>query len=307
MRIMPRTLWIVLALGCGTAPGAGDAAAPDDAGLVDVPSDAGASDDAGAIDDAGFEPDAGVLPAPTLLIDADFEDREVGEGCWGEDGFDESFSLSVRDDTHVFEGATACRLGVPEGRQGFGAFGGILNRRLGQLVKGDEIWIRIALYVPSDWQFNEGRSKFLRLRTFAADGGESRGYLDWYLASRDDSRPHHWIYEGTHRWSRWGTPETQVQRDTWETYEVYYYLDELPVDEGGMGRVRVWKNGALVGEATGQRTLVEATDVARGLNIFTWFGNEGAPRDQVLWIDSLQVAVEEPPARDAAGNPFLGG
>lgn len=264
------------------------------------------SDAAPAPDDDGGPADAGALE-PVLVVDADFEGSTLGEGCGGEDGFDESFSLSVRDDAHVFRGEAACRLGVPEGRNGFGSFGGIIDGKLGELEKGDEIWIRLALYVPGDYVFNDGRSKFIRLRTFAADGGDSRGYLDWYLASRDDSQPHHWIYEGTHRWSRAGGPEHQIVRDAWETYEIYYRLDETPVSEGGEGRVRFWKNGELLADIEDQRTLVEATDVARGLLIFTYFGNEGSPRDQSVWIDDLQVAVEEPPLRDAAGNPFLGG
>ena len=70
--------------------------------------------------------------------------------------------------------------------------------------------------------------------------------------------------------------------------------------------MRLWKDGVLLGEITDQRTLVEATDVARNLLIFTYYDNDGAPRSQNLWIDRLQVALEEPPGRDADGNPYLG-
>lgn len=293
---------ILLCLGCAPAETATDAEADAPADSGRVVSDASAPD-AGDASDAG-PPDAGPPPA-ALVVDADFEDGALGDPCGGADGFDEPFSLSVRDDTHVFEGETACRLGVNEGSLGFGQLGGIINRRLGELSRGDELWLRISLYVPSDYVFTSGRSKFLRLRTYAADDGPSRGYLDWYLAPNHD-RPHAWIYEGSHMWRSYGSPEDNIQRDTWETYEIYYFLDDTPVDEGGEARVRLWKDGVLLGEITDQRTLVEATDVARNLLIFTYYDNDGAPRSQNLWIDRLQVAIEEPPGRDADGNPYLG-
>jgi len=306
-RSMRSVLLIALALAaCESTPEAdprsSDALAAD-AGPTDAAPD-GPRPDAARPD--AQTPDA-AAPEPVLVVDADFEDRALGDACGGPDGFDESFSRSVRDDTHVFRGEHACRLGVPQGRNGFGSFGGIINGKLGRLHAGDEVWIRLALYVPADFEFNEGRSKFVRLRTFEAAGEESWGYLDWYLATRDDRNPHHWIYEGTQQWRRKGNPAQQVVRDAWETYEVYYHLDDVPVSEGGDARIRLWKNGELVAEITDQRTLVEPDGFARGLLIFTYFGNEGSPRDQNLWLDDLQVAIEEPPLRDAAGNPFLGG
>ena len=237
-----------------------------------------------------------------LVVDARYDDGEDGAPC---EQFDEPF-LSVRDSTMAFEGDASCRISVNEGNQGWGNLGGTIVDAIGELGLGDEIWIRMSLYVPSDYQSNLGRSKFIRLRTFDTED-QSHGYLDWYLRGNYDAEETHWwIYEGTQRWSTTGVAADDVQRDTWETYEVYYRLDNVPTSEGGSALVRLWKNGVPLGEFTDQATLVLPDDIARGLLIFSYYGNEGSPRDQHMWIDKLQVATVEPPNRDENGNPFIG-
>ena len=94
-------------------------------------------------------------------------------------------------------------------------------------------------------------------------------------------------------------------RNEWDTYEFYLKLDNVPVSQGGTGRVRVWKNGVLLSDITNRETLKDATDVADLSYMFTYW-NGGAPQTQSLYLDDVVATNTTPAARDAQGNPMIG-
>ena len=235
----------------------------------------------------------------------------------GEQSFTSDGSRTIYTSEKSYSASTSIKLTAPEGKTGFGSFGGIINfpncseadgRRL---VKGDEIWTRVRLYIPSDWEFNSGRNKFLRYRVFNGEGdnAKSEGYNDLYIDGNPDVRnwqPFHFIFEGDPSWFSMGDESSFFERDAWTTVEMYLKLDNKKKSEGGDARVRVWINGLLIGDTGERKTLKTATSYIESLNFFTYYGNETSPKNQSIYIDDLIVTTESPLTKDVSGNRYIG-
>ncbi|MGH1343849.1 MAG: hypothetical protein ACRBN8_19990 [Nannocystales bacterium] len=236
----------------------------------------------------------------------------VGPGAFPQEN-SEVFSRTIHDHARAFDGTGSAQLGVAEGAQGFGQFGGILYvgqacAPTGRLEAGSEVWIRGRYFVPSDWEWLEpGHSnKFLRLRTFTAKG-PSAGYDDLYVQPHPgDNLGFRFIYEGVQQWRDIPTP-APFAVDEWTTIEYYVAFDHVTAADGGQARVRVWRDGALLADIDDRATLTEG-GYADDFLLFTYFGNDGAPKDQHLWVDDLVIATDQDPptAVDAAGNAMVG-
>lgn len=238
-----------------------------------------------------------------------FENGSVGAKTQSSstEDFDDAAGGSYFTDEQILSGNLAAKLTVTEGDTAFGRWGGIIN--FPQLLgKGDEIWFRVNTFFPEGFNWDSTSSgnllKFLRVHVQTSSGANS-GYNDWYLTPEATSIPHQFIYEGQQKWFYFGDPSDEIQRGRWETYEMYVKLDNIPVDQGGTARVRVWKDGRLLSEITGAETLNSSTDTSDRAHLFTYW-NGGAPKTQHMYVDDIVVTSDTPANRDANGNPMVG-
>ncbi|EON92747.1 hypothetical protein MARLIPOL_08339 [Marinobacter lipolyticus SM19] len=238
-----------------------------------------------------------------------FENGSVGaktQSSSSED-FDDAAGGTYFTDEQILSGNLAAKLTVTAGDTAFGRWGGIINFPE-VLKKGDEIWFRVNTFFPDGFNWDSTSSgnllKFLRVHVQTSSGANS-GYNDWYLTPEATTIPHQFIYEGQQQWFRFGAASDEIQRGRWETYEMYIKLDNIPVDQGGTARVRVWKDGRLLSEITGAETLNSATDTSDRAHLFTYW-NGGAPKTQHMYVDDIVVTSDTPANRDANGNPMVG-
>lgn len=227
----------------------------------------------------------------------------------GGDSFDGAAGGSSYDAGEVYEGNSSARLSVTGGETAFGVWGGIINHP-SDLVRGDEVWFRVRTFMPAGFNYDsyaEGSHlKFLRIHTQSASGA-NQGYNDWYInPTTRGEYAHKFIFEGQQQWSKFGDSATQRPvLGVWETYELYLKLDPTPVDSGGEARVKVWKNGILLGDFTNRYTLVDNDSVSDRTHIFTYW-NGGAPKTQHMWLDDVILTTDTPSAVDAEGNRYIG-
>jgi hypothetical protein len=186
------------------------------------------------------------------------------------------------------------------------------------LVKGETVHFQGSFYFPSatfDWTSNgEGAHlKFLRFRTESASGA-NEGYQDIYIdnawasgPARDGHLKH--IFEGSAAWTDSGV---NLAKDRWETIEFQVTFDDVPVDAGGQGRVRLWRyNGnqmQLILDITDRKTLVSPTSVAVLMYVFSYW-NGGSPQNNVMQADRLVLQFDQSRLveTDAQGNKIIGG
>ncbi|MBW4933406.1 polysaccharide lyase [Marinobacter sp. F4206] len=238
-----------------------------------------------------------------------FEEGTVGAKAQSSSGqdFDDACGGCYITDEQVLSGNKAAKLTVTGGATAFGEWGGIVNHPE-DLRKGDEIWFSVNTYFPPGFNYDStgqgGHLKFLRVLALKSSGANS-GFNDWYMNPEASAVPHKFIYEGQQEWFEFGDPSDEVQRGKWEHYEMYIKFDNVPVDQGGTAMVRVWKNGRLLREITGSRTLNEATNYSPRSHLFTYW-NGGAPKTQHMYVDNIVVTSDTPSNRDQYGNPMVG-
>ena len=234
----------------------------------------------------------------------------------GEEAFTSDAGQTYYSSTQSYSGNNSLQMEIRQGQQGFGAFGGIINfNNCGHvggrnLVKGEEIWIRMRMYIPSGFQWNRnGKNKFIRFRTYHNDSQGrpvSEGYNDLYLDSHDMWAPFKYIFEGAQQWYNMGQPNDWLQQGRWETVEFYLKLDNVKGSQGGNSMVRVWKNGNLIGETNARNTLKQSNSYVGALYLFTYWDNSGSHITQKLYVDDLVITTNTPSGRDANGNPYIG-
>lgn len=236
---------------------------------------------------------------------------------YGEQSFTSDGSRTIYTNEKSYSSSIGIKLTAPKGKTGFGSFGGIIKftnckdvdgRRL---VKGDEVWARVRLYIPSDWEFNSGRNKFLRFRASQGEGDQSfaEGHDDLYIDGNPGAKnwqPYHFIFEGEQKWYSMGDESHFFKRDSWTTVEYYLRFDDKTETEGGKAHVRVWIDGELIGDTGDRRTLQTAKSYVESLYFFTYYGNETSPKDQSIYVDDLLITTEKPLTFDSHGNRFLG-
>jgi len=232
-------------------------------------------------------------------IRADFEGFIDGVQAEGDGGFhDTTNDLAIRLDNKAYSGNMAALLDIKANTSGYGTWGGTFTfpEKLG---KGDEIWYRVSVNIPSGFDYDaDPWLKFMRIHT-------PDGHLDWYITNEGSKYPFQFIYEGEQVWSKFGTDNDRVQFDRWETYEMYIKLDNVSVDNGGESLVRVWKNGRLMGEFTDRQTLKSTTTKAGYALLFTYWNGENSP-SQSLMVDDIIITTDTPTKTDVNGNPFVG-
>ncbi len=239
---------------------------------------------------------------------------QVGQG--GPDEFTQTFSSTLYSDTEVGTGSESCQMGITQGSDGWAQWGAIYQFPT-QLSVGDDLWIRLSLYVPSTFNYTASPwLKFMRVLT-ASPTNNDQGYIDLYIVPPngtiwDDAlneqvaTPFAFYYEGNAIVRGVGSqPANNIATDEWETYEIYYHLDTVSKDDGGAGEVRIWKDNNLLADLTDQAVLADSATYAEAFYLFTyWNGN--APATQSLYVDDVEITNQTPANTDANGYPFIG-
>jgi hypothetical protein len=237
-----------------------------------------------------------------------------------------------RDDESYGPGQSV-ELNIRQSEDGYGNFGGIitLNSCGGRdLVKGDEIWIRLRAKFPLGFDYTaKPRLKFLRIRTNKYADCETNcneGYIDWYINPRGSIQgwydengkwvqyadiPYGIIKEAVsaplQNWKFFGDKTTSVALDQWLTYEWYVKLDSKSIANGGEAIIRAYKDGVLMAEITDRRTLDTDNSVATDFLFFTYW-NGLSPKTQKMYIDDLRIVTtpDIPSDVDTDSNPVIG-
>jgi hypothetical protein len=207
---------------------------------------------------------------------------------------------------HGSSGKSAA-LTITSGKSGSGEFGGILKLPK-NLKEGEEIWYRVRTYMPSSFDYRSSTFalKFMRTHTAQANGS-NRGYLDLYIRPngtyfyQSEIRPGQLQEDFSAQSSSSLRSNAAVQKEKWETYEVYYKFSSTP----GSGIARVWKDGKLMYENRKWETLASSSDYVDAVYLFTYW-NGHAPKTQTVYVDDIFVTNERPSNRDSAGNPYIG-
>lgn len=280
--------------GDGGSPGRDDAGEPHDDAATTPMEDAGAP----AID-------AGASPAFEPYFADGFEDHAEGTILSDVAPYDAA-GRSVVTREQAFRGSQSVRMEIREGdRGGFGEWGAIVPIAPA-VARGGEVWVRLHVYWPASFEFSASPwMKFLRLHNRRGDGSNG-GYNDLYVDQADATASVLRTIKEVHDvWAVYdGEP---IARDRWETYEMYLFVDDTPADAGGQGRVRIWRDGALIFDRTDVPTITGPDGTIDYFYLFTYWNDETPPNNH-CFVDDLVIATDAapPPNVDADGNRFIG-
>jgi hypothetical protein len=319
-------LYVILSLAfvaaCGGDGAAGEAAGVDGA-APDVRSEVGAGGAGGTPVDArasdvqpgdaptsdvgrgDVQPEEAAAASFTPYFADDFERYADGTPLTNRAPFDAA-GRTVASSNQAHSGDRSARMAIRSADAGgFGQWGGLLEIAP-PLAKGGEVWVRLYVYWPSSFVFNASPwMKFLRLHNRAGDG-KNAGYNDLYVDKADATTSVlRTIKEFHDVWAVYDGPP--LRRDAWERYEMYLRVDDLAVDQGGQGRVRIWRDDTLIFDRTDVPTITQADGTIDYFYLFTYWNDESPP-DNDCFIDDLVIATDRspPPNRDAAGNRYIG-
>ena len=244
--------------------------------------------------------------ASAWTVSEDYDAQGLNERCapFWDDGADSKVS-----NEQSISGNKSCRMAVPSGGKTWG--GGFVSPSF--LHKGDEAWIRFRLYLPLDFDYGAysagNKLKFIRMTVRDTSNDSIVGRLDWYWHREGSTSKFGKILERdkctTDCWETFGGANAEQVRGVWETYEMYAKFDHVSVNDGGEGRVRVWKNGILMADLTDRPTMWPGSDEVSSMMIFSHW-NGGSPKAQHLYFEDLIATNEVPGSSDAAGNPYIG-
>ncbi len=272
---------------------------PGDASIAD----AAAREDGAVGEDAAVREDAGASSFVPYLAE-DFESYADGTRLSGV--VFGSAGRTTASAEQAARGERSARMAIASGDGGgFGRWGGIVSIDP-PLEAGAEIWVRLDVYWPSGFEFSASPwMKFLRLHS-RFESRENGGYNDLYIDQTDGpTSVLRTIKEIHNRWEVYdGAP---IPRDRWERYEMYLSIDDRSVDEGGGGRVRIWRDGELIFDRTDVPTIPDAGGDIDAFYLFTYWNNERPP-DNHCFVDDLVIATSAspPPGRDPDGHVFIG-
>lgn len=276
----------------------------------------GASEDAAAdstASDAGPCVDAGVY---TPREHRTFEGGSVGELADGDatgfDGLLGGVDHVEFSDAFAASGTRAARFFMQASTTG--DQGAVI--RFSSPVSKGELWIRAYAYFPSGYAFvpNTEGQKFLRADMRSA-AGVYRGAWDYYIGSNgtylatgitagDVARDFYAIHCAYADGNPCRGIGPDVTRGAWHYYEYYLKLSEVTAE----GIIRAWVDGELHYEATGVKTLPDATDEIFQLKIFSGPQPGVYSQDQYAYVDEVLIASDaSPPTNsDLEGNAMIG-
>lgn len=266
------------------------------------------------------------------VVTHDFEDGKPGNIASGfvsglTGGFDDAADGSLYSTKHVYKGAQSGSTTIKTGDTGWSRWGGQFNLPT-DLGVGDELWWKVALYFPSDFQFDSGGGigKGMRIKTTSANATGNGGYIDNYFkGTKAGDCDMHAVFneasgntfsannpstkDGNNCDPKWNNASgfnrlnvgTEIPRDKWVVFEQYVKLSANP----DAGIYRMWQDGQLVFEDKKTWILVSPTAIADYTLLFTYW-NAGSPKDNTVWVDDVVLTNQRPDNTDSFGNPFLG-
>jgi len=235
----------------------------------------------------------------------DFESYTDGDSLSGGNPFDTA-GRTTASAQEAYRGAQSARMEILQGDNGgFGKWGAAVGINP-IIVEGGEIWLRLQVNWPASFQFTATPwMKFLRLHNRQGNG-DNAGYNDLYVHNADSTTSVLRTIKEIHDiWDVYDGPS--LPRDTWESYEMYLFVEDHSVDGGGQGRVRIWRDDELIFDRTDVPTITAADGSIDLVYLFTYWNNENPP-DNHCFIDDVVIATDAgPPTNvDAAGNKFIG-
>lgn len=268
-------------------------------------------------------PDSESTASETTASTDESGDSTGGAACidydpWWYDGFEsyapeqslssmqpfDAAGRTAATDELAYAGTLSARMEIlPGDGGGFGQWGGILP--LPDVAHGQSVWVRLWVRWPSSFEFSASPwMKFLRLHNRTEAGGNG-GYNDLYVDQADEEQSVLRVIKEVHNiWEVYDGPP--LPRDQWERYELQVVVDDIPLDDGGVARFRVWRDDELIFDRTDVPTVTGPGGVLDGLYIFTYWNNEMPPAN-TAYIDELAIAIDDPPPNtDEAGNPYFG-
>lgn len=235
----------------------------------------------------------------------DFEFGTAGDSAVGVDGFGDADGApsTLIDTEHVYSGTRSAKCTVLNGGT---KHGGVWkypsSTNGGGIAAGDELWARMAVYIPSSYSITtgDGGMKFWRWRFYQDGVPLGSNTIQLWGAGPSPS--------GLRTEQEGSIPDTQTFTPTggWTNrfviFESYIKLGRTD------GILRSWVDGILRGEVLNVDTM--GTDTFANLWLmFLDFFNGGAPQTQAIWGDKVEVAWSGhaiPPNQDAAGNFYMG-
>lgn len=247
-------------------------------------------------------------PVPAgWVISRGFEGGTLGEAANAGDAFDSASGGSSYTDEQASTGTQAVKCAILTNGT---SWGGTINHTE-DIVKGEELWLSMDLYLPAAFDTNTGVGtlKFLRLRFM--NGGVLDGYIDLSISNTSTKGTFVLTNNGLDAIGVGIIGTDDIVRDQWTTIEIYMKMDDIAVDDGGTGITRVYKDGKpLLDElgqtaVTGMRTLNSSTYTATGSLFFSYF-NSGSPSNQHCYLDNIVLQTQIPSNVDGSGNPVIG-
>lgn len=234
---------------------------------------------------------------------ANFEGGTIGELAQGSNGFTTAFVNTKFTDVQVATGERASTVGVKQGNTAFGGWGGAVDFP-SSLREGDELWYRVYIYFPKDFDYSAGGIglKTMRIHT-ASSQGSNEGYIGFVISNKDNKiKPGSEVDKLDFNDGGFNqTVGTVVPKGTWQAYEQYVKFSATP----GKAIYRIWQNGKLVFEDTTNNTLKSSTSKSNLVYVFSYW-NDGAPKTQTAYVDDIVVTNQTPAQRDEHGNPMIG-
>ena len=144
-------------------------------------------------------------------------------------------------------GTKCYSMSIDEGETGYGNWGCGFEYPT-NLVKGESIHCQFSLYFPEDFDWTApgegGRLKLFRLHTQSSVGA-NEGYNDMLMENTSfwgESRDGGLYHAIEIPWSGATEIDENVVKGVWETFEYRVDYDDVPLDSGGIGRTRIWRN-----------------------------------------------------------------
>lgn len=331
-----------------------------DAGAEAAVPEAGAAGNGGKPTDDGGEPDSGepdsgaggAAPAkftPSNHLDCDglADGEEVTGISWGNRGTGENADTGTYGDTSIkFPGRTSsCKLAIKKGSTGrpgdgadstegdFGFFLGLSPDWKTAVGEGEELWVGLRIYFPTDFSFdnNIGVLKFLRLEYKQPDPNKpTYGRVDWMIENgllhdADRNLQVGWRYNDENRSHGVDRVGGEIFKlDQWNWVEIYVKASADPAKSA----TRLWVNGFMQFEITEGKnvrnrtlagtyetsttgktlpTLPAATTSIDSVMLFTYW-NGGAPKTQSCNVQDFVIHNNgaDLAAKDEFGHKMIG-
>lgn len=238
-----------------------------------------------------------VYPAVAWTITSDFESGTPGANAAGASSFHEAGGRTLLSNALFNSGFQSARMEWKKGDSGFANDRGTFYFPQ-KINVGGQLWMRAYYYFPSPWSWFSpvSRVKVMRFHKTSSDGSHI-GYID--IINQSNGEPFAGCEACRSENNFQIPPAVSLGSDRWYALELYVYYH--PTN----GILRMWIDGELKVEVLNINTARSTTDLMDFAYVMSYW-NEGAPQDQVQYIDDIIITTDVPTKRDVKGNPMIG-